>query len=122
MATVVVAYTSSNIYTVPSDYVTFISLEAVGSGADGQTGTSSVGGHGGGAGAYAIATTDPGFTAGGSIGITIGAGNSGAATIGKLGSTIVVDATAASANSQNGGTGGSCTPSIGAFSGANGGG
>jgi len=74
MAVKVVFVTSTGAVTVPSDFGTLVSVEAIGAGAGGKPAPSGAGGEGGGGGAYSISTAVTGITANGTIYVSIGTG------------------------------------------------
>jgi hypothetical protein len=74
MAIKVVFITSTGSYTIPSDFVTLVSVEAIGAGAGGKPSTSGIGGEGGGGGAYASSNAVTGITASGTVYVSTGIG------------------------------------------------
>jgi hypothetical protein len=68
--------TSGTTYTIPADFVSFVSVEAIGAGAGSFR---SAGAGGGGGGAYSKSTSVTGLTAGGTAYVSIGAGGAAGA-------------------------------------------
>lgn len=135
MATKVVFLTSTGSWTVPADFSSLVSIEAIGAGSGGDTGGVFNGGGGGGGGAYAAITSLAGLSAGATVYVSIGAGGgagSGGGDTWFNGSTNAAPASTtdgvlakggANGASSTGGAGGSGASSIGdtTYSGGDGG-
>ena len=75
-ATKIVFITSGTSFTVPSDFASLVSIEAIGGGSGGAGSLSGIG-KGGGAGAYSKITALSGLVASGSVFVSIGTGGGG---------------------------------------------
>lgn len=83
MAIKTILITSGTTFTIPSDFGSLVSIEAIGAGGCGASTTAPQGQGGGGGGAYAKITSLSGLSANGTVYINIGAGGSN--TRGSLG-------------------------------------
>jgi len=79
MAAKTVFITSGTTYTIPADFVAFISVEVIGGGSGGVS-SNIVGGGGGAGGGYSKSTAVTGIVASGTAYVSIGSGSAGGAT------------------------------------------
>jgi hypothetical protein len=136
MATKTIFITSGTTFTVPLDFGSIVSIEAIGGGGGGSTVATGNPGGGGGGGAYAKSTAVAGLGAGQTTYVSIGAGgarttNGGNTWFNITNTAPTLNTTGVLAVGGNGGVGASDTPGTGgantscigtsAFSGGSGG-